>query len=173
VKRVAVVGCGGSGKSRLARALGRELSLPVIHIDAEYWCPGWTATPQDEWELRHAELIAGERWVMDGNFHATMPQRVGRADTVVFLDLPRRSCLRGALTRLARQWGQVRDDMGPDCPEGLDLPFLRFIWRFRRDVRPEMLVILQGFESDGGRVITLRSRREVDRFLSGYQAPPS
>jgi adenylate kinase family enzyme len=170
VRRVAVVGCGGAGKSRLARELGRRLSLPVVHLDAHFWRPGWVATPDAEWEVRQRDLLTGDAWVADGNYHRTLGLRTARADTVVFLDMPRAACLRGVFSRLARQWGRVREDMGPGCPEGFDAEFLRWVWTFRRDVRPVLLEMLRDFERVGGRVITLRSRRETAAFLRGIPA---
>jgi adenylate kinase family enzyme len=160
-----VIGCGGSGKSRLARELGRRLDLPVIHLDSHYWRPGWVETPMEEWIALQPELFAGDAWIADGNFHSTLRYRTTRADTVVFLDLSRAACLRGALGRLLRQRGQVRSDMASGCPERFDLTFLRWIWNFRTVARPRMFEILGEFERAGGRVITLRSRGAVAQFL--------
>ena len=33
MRRIVVVGCQGSGKTRLALGLGQKLSLPVVHLD--------------------------------------------------------------------------------------------------------------------------------------------
>jgi hypothetical protein len=55
--------------------------------------------------------------------------------------------------------------MAPGCPERIDLGFLRWVWRFRRDVRPKVLEALLAYEAAGGRVVTLTSRRASDAFL--------
>lgn len=165
MRRVLVVGCSGAGKSRLSSALARGLGLPVVHLDAEFWRPGWVETPDDAWERRVAELVARDAWVCDGNFARTLPMRAARADTVVHLDLPRRTCLRGVLGRWWRDRGRVRADMAPGCPERFDLAFLRWVWGFRRKVRPDVLRKLAAFEAAGGRVVTLRSRAEADAWL--------
>jgi adenylate kinase family enzyme len=169
MRRIAVVGCGGAGKSRLSVELGRRLGLPVIHLDAHFWKPGWVATPDDEWEALQPALFAGDAWVVDGNFHRTLRHRLERADTVVHLDFPLSVCLRGALTRLARHFGEVRPDMGRGCPEGVDVAFLLWLLRFRRDVRPAMCATLRDFASRGGRVVRLRDRPAVGAFLRGLR----
>ncbi len=66
MQRVAVVGCGGAGKSTLATALGRLTGLRVVHLDRHYWQPGWVLFP---WfngiALRAPSPAAGERSVLD------------------------------------------------------------------------------------------------------------
>jgi len=87
VRRVAIVGTPGAGKSTLARELGARAGLPVIHLDQHAFLPGWQWKSDEEWDRIAPELLAGERWVMDGAF--AMEEAVARADTIVFLDFSR------------------------------------------------------------------------------------
>lgn len=168
MRRVLVIGSGGAGKSVLARRMGERLGLEVIHLDVHYWRPGWAEPPEDAWRDRVRELIARDAWVMDGNFGGTLEMRVERADTVVLLDLPRLLCAWRVLSRWRRWRGRSRPDLAPGCPEGFDLPFLRWVWRYPKDSRPNVLAVLDRHR-DGRRVEILRSRRAVDRFVRELQ----
>jgi adenylate kinase family enzyme len=165
VQRVLVIGSGGAGKTTLARRIATAASLPLVHLDRLYWRPGWVPTPADEWELQVAELVRGERWVMDGNYGGTMALRVAAADTVVFLDVPRLTCLRRVTSRALRHRGRTRDDMAPDCPEHLSWEFVRWIWSYPRTRRPRVLELLAQFERTGGDAVVLRDSAEIDSFL--------
>jgi adenylate kinase family enzyme len=170
VKRVAVIGAGGAGKTRLARTLGRTLGLPVIHLDAYYYGPGWAASAPADWAARQHQLAAGERWVLDGNYVSTLALRLQRADTIVFLDLPPLLCAWQVLCR----WALVRRRPTPDLPAGLhpklDRQFLAYVLGFRRRRRPALLAELSRW-SHGRTVIVLRSRRAIKRFIT--QLPPA
>lgn len=137
-----VLGSGGAGKSTLSAALAQALALPCVHLDRAYWQPGWTPTPPDAWRQRVAQLADEPAWVMDGNFSDTLPTRLERAQAVVWLDLPRSLCLSRVLRRVLRQWGQVRPDMAPGCPEQPDLAFLEWVWAFPRRSRPRVAALL-------------------------------
>jgi adenylate kinase family enzyme len=172
MRRIAVIGCSGAGKSRLARELARRLKLPIIHLDAHYWRPGWVESAMDEWVARQEALFAGDGWVADGNYHSTLRYRTTRADTVIFLDFSTAACLRGVFGRLLRQHGQVRSDMPAGCPERFDLEFTRWVWNFRRVARPRTLEVLREFEESGGRLVTLFDRRHVAAFLRDLASRP-
>jgi len=165
VNRIAVIGCSGAGKTELSRRLGEKLGLPVIHLDHLGWQPGWQKVPHDELVRRQEAAFTREgRWIADGNWAGTMMLRLTAADTIVFLDLPMRTCLYRVLARRLR-----RPEVAPGCRErwlDREFPgFLRFIAMYRRVHRPRMLARLAALDG-GQRVITLRSPREVEDFVS-------
>lgn len=164
MRRVLVIGCGGAGKSTFASALGRLTALPVVHLDQEYWQPAWAATPAEVWERRIATLVEGRRWILDGNYGATLAPRLAACDTVIFLDLPRALCVWRVIRRWWRYRGQERPDMSAGCPERLSWEFLRWIWTYPRRRRPAILSRLAALGTDQ-RAVVLRSRAEVAAFL--------
>jgi len=165
MQRVVILGSGGSGKSTLARRLGEATGLPVIHLDAHYWRPGWVETPAGEWEGRVRDLAAGERWIIDGNYSHTLDVRLSAADTIVFLDLPRARCLWRVLSRVVRYAGRTRPDMAAGCPERLEWPFLLWVWNYPVRSRPR---VLDAIDRHRGRcaVHVLRSPARVRQFLA-------
>ncbi len=153
----------------LATRLAATLGLPLHHLDREFHRPGWVEPPLEEWVARVEALIAGEEWVIDGNYGSTMELRLSRADTAVFLDLPTLMCVIGILGRVRRWHGRSRPDMAEGCPEHFNLEFLRYTRRFRRDTRPRVVERLARFD---GEVVVLRSRRAVRRYLDALCDPP-
>lgn len=126
-RRIAVVGNGGAGKTTFSDRLGALLGLPVVHLDGEFWRPGWVSPPEEEWRARQARLVAEDAWVLDGNYGGTFDLRFARADAVVWLDVPRARCLLGAVGRSWRNRGRAVQAEG--CPERFSLEFYRWIWR--------------------------------------------
>ena len=124
MKRVIIIGCGGAGKSTLARKLGDLTGIPVIHLDKLFWKPGWVERTPEEFDPIIRAEIEKDEWIMDGNFNRTMPQRVRHCDTVIYLDFSRTACLLGVLKRVLTTYGTVRPDMGEGCPERVDIEFL-------------------------------------------------
>ncbi len=167
-RRVLVVGCGGAGKSTLARDLAAVSDLPVIHLDTEYWQAGWNEPAAHEWQARVGELTAAPAWIMDGNYGGTIKQRVADADLVVILERSRLVCLGNVLRRRWQHRGSTRPDMADGCPERLDPKFLRWIWDYPRVSGPKLRQRLA--EAGFDRVVTLRTRREIDAFVDSW--PP-
>src|SRR5262245_36079533 len=166
MRRLAIIGCGGAGKTTLALELGRLLQLPVHHVDTYAWRDS-DAAPAG-WPEAHRRLVAGQEWIIDGMKPGVLAERLERADTVVFLDLPRRTCLRGIVERRLRFGRRPRPELGRE--DRLTSAYLRWVWRFGNDVRPAVLDALAACPCD---VVTLRSRRETAAFVRGVGGAPS
>ncbi len=101
--RVSVVGSSGSGKTTFARRLAARLGVPHIEIDAIYWGPDWSSLETETFRCRVSDATAVEAWVCDGNYSKVRPIVLARADTVVWLDVPLRTCLARMLRRTAHR----------------------------------------------------------------------
>ncbi len=165
-----MIGSAGAGKSTFAVTLGQLLKLPVFHLDKLFWKPGWIPAQKNGWRRTQQALVAKERWIIDGNYDSTLDIRFARADTVFHLDFPRRMCLWRVGKRIVTGLGRTRPDMAPGCPERIDFPFLKWVWRFRRDVRPNIVAILRNHPSVN--VITLRNATAARDYLNGIKAAP-
>jgi adenylate kinase family enzyme len=136
VQRVLIIGPCGSGKSTLARELAPRLGLPLVHMDQLGWQAGWVETEKAELHARLAEAVAGERWLIEGNYGSTLGPRLERADTVIYLDFPIRLCLWRLVKRILTHRGHSRPDMPEGCPERFDAAFFWYVARWNAGPRP-------------------------------------
>ncbi len=150
----------------VARRLAERTGLPLIHLDSLYWRAGWQPTPADEWRATVQQLIARERWIVDGNYGGTLDLRLQACDTVVFLDLPRIVCLWRVLTRQVRHFGGARPELPPGCRERLSWEFLAWIWTYPARRRGDILRRLAALDKRK-RVAVLQSDAAIEEFING------
>jgi len=164
MRKILVIGSGGSGKSTFATRLGALLNIEVTHLDQCFWRPGWVKPEPEEWLQIVTELTDRDSWILDGNYSGTLKLRIQKCDTVVFLDLSRWVCLWRIVTRSLRYRKGRRPDMAEGCPEQLTLEFVLWVWNYPRRSKPKIVKLL----SESGavkQIVWLRSRGEVERFL--------
>lgn len=164
MNRVLVIGSGGAGKSTFATRLSTRTQLPLIHLDALYWKPGWIEPSKQEWSATVSALLKEPRWIMDGNYGGTLAERIEASDMIIFLDLPRLVCLRRAIGRWLRHRGRSRPDMCPGCPERLSGGFLWWIWTYPSQKKPAVLTRLKLVRGNT-HVVVLSSQSQMDAFL--------
>jgi len=163
IARISVVGVSGSGKSTVARMAAARLGVPCIELDAIHHGPNWTEIPISELRRIVTELVAGETWVIDGNYRKVRDLIWGRATMVVWVD-PSRSVVmaqvlwRSFLRAVTRQelWHGNRERIykwiDPEHP-------IRWAWRTYSMLRTEHESLM------APHWVRLRSRRDVRRWL--------
>ena len=165
-QRILIIGCPGSGKSTLARRLGMKTGLPVVHLDALYWLPGWIERSKEDFDARLQSELEKPRWIIDGNFTRTLSMRLERCDAVIWLDYDRLSCLTDVLKRVLTHLGLVRPDMGAGCPERFNAEFLRYVWAFRKNNNVKIDDRIA--HAPHTAVLRVSSRRELNRRLDAF-----
>lgn len=162
LRRIAVLGGAGAGKSTLARRLGEALGLPVVHLDRLAYGDGWARRGADALRADLAQSLEGGAWIVDGAYGEASALTLPAADLVLWLDQP-------PWLRLFRAWRKTvshrhcpRSDR-PDCCEE------RFGWNYVRMVisfgawSPALSARLEA--TAGGRVLRLRGDAAARRLL--------
>lgn len=171
MKRVMIVGGPGSGKSTLAGIIGEWSGLPVFHIDRIHWKPGWVERAPAEKDAMVHSVHLRDEWIFEGGHSRTYPERVARADTMIWLDLPAWLRYRRVIGRMIRDYGRTRPDMAENCPEQLGwefVLFLDFIWRTRETARVPLLEITRAAPRHLA-IHHLKTPAEVRAFTDGLQ----
>ncbi|MEO1693462.1 MAG: DNA topology modulation protein [Cyanobacteria bacterium J06631_6] len=163
MRRIAIIGSCGAGKSTLAVGLGEKLKLPVFHLDAYFWQPGWQETDAQQWLKIQQQLVKGDRWIIDGNYGSTLDMRLAAADTIIWLDFNRYLCLSRIFQRYLKYAGKTRPDMAQACPERLTRDFIKYVWNFPRLYRPQIVATLAQYQAK--QIITLHNPRQVLTLL--------
>jgi adenylate kinase family enzyme len=135
VRRVVVVGNAGSGKTTLGRAVAEALAVPFVELDSIYHQAGWRRLPVDEFRRQVGDLVAGDGWVLDGNYGDVRELVWARADTVIWFDLPRWTVVRRVLFRTVRRglartplWNGNRESLATLFKVAPDESLVRWAW---------------------------------------------
>jgi adenylate kinase family enzyme len=103
MRRISVVGNSGSGKTTLAVEVAKALGVPHLELDSVFHQPDWEPLDKGLFRARVAEFAAGDDWVIDGNYSSVQELVWQRADTVLWIDLPRRTVMRQLVPRTLRR----------------------------------------------------------------------
>lgn len=167
MKKIAIIGCGGAGKSTLSKKLGNILQIPVFHLDAIFWKPHWTPIKCEELIYKQEQIFSQASWIIDGNYGSTMDKRLKAADTVIFLHYRTIHCLYGITKRRIQYHGKTRPDMGQDCPEKLDWEFFKWVWRYNKTKAPAIHQQLENL--DHTTILIFKSPKETRKFVTTLQ----
>jgi len=170
MQRILIMGGPGSGKSRLARAMGARLDLKVAHLDSLNFYPGWVETETEVFRAGVAAAVSGDRWVSDGNYVSkTADIRLARADAIVWIDQPRWLRMVRVVKRTLFTPPGGRPDMAEGCDERFDRVFLTYAWTFETKKRAQILERVTQMAPHVP-VTYLRGDRGVSAFLAGLGA---
>lgn len=86
-RKIVIVGSSGCGKTTFAAKLSKILNIKHYEIDEMFWKPGWVQTSHQEFRELIDKVTAKDEWIIDGNYRRVQDFTIGRADTIIWLDL--------------------------------------------------------------------------------------
>lgn len=159
MNRVIIIGCPGSGKSTLSRALHELTGLPLYHLDMLNWNSDKTVVSKAIFLERLQNVIALDKWIIDGNYGSTIELRLKECDTVFFLDYSLDVCIDG----IKQRQGKPRSDM-PWIETEDDEEFMSFIRNYNTESKPKILELFNKYSEKD--IIIFKSRKEADDYIN-------
>lgn len=166
MRRVAIIGNAGGGKSTLARELASVTGLPLAALDKLQFRPGGARVPHEEYVRAYAALLATDEWITDGFAGIDlMWKTLEAADTVVHIDLPLAMHALWVTKRLVK--GLFATPEG--WPEGSpivssSISSYRVLWPCHARLTPRYRAYVSE-AAQRKRTFRLRSARELRQFL--------
>ncbi|MCH9633289.1 MAG: hypothetical protein S4CHLAM7_00120 [Chlamydiae bacterium] len=137
MKKIAIIGVPASGKTTLSVRLAAALKLPVYHLDLDYWLPGDIKRNKDQFLKIQRMRVDENLWIIEGCGSSSFEMRFAKADTIIYLNLPRLVCIWRLLKRFLTE-----RDKHPDTPEGCLKVFnwetIKYIWSFETRKGPKI-----------------------------------
>lgn len=168
--RVLIAGVTGVGKTTLCGRIADAAGLAYVELDSLYHGPEWSVLPDFERDVE--AVIRGERWVSEWQYHAVKDRMLARADTLIWLDYPRRV----ALPRLLRRTLRRRVSTEPLWNENHEPPIHTFFtspddniirWEMKTHALLRGVVPRLEREAPPLQLVRLGGQRELEHWLAG------
>ena len=168
MRRVAVFGNAGGGKSTLASRLANVTGLPLYPLDRIKFKAGGGEIPHEEYLKIHTELLGRDEWIIDGfDSVASAWQRFRAADTLVYIDLPLFTHYRWVTKRFAKGLFVSPEGWPENSPMwSSTLNSYRVVWLCHRRLTPRYRQLVVDVAASK-RVHHLKSPADMRAFLQG------
>ncbi|MCB0724445.1 MAG: hypothetical protein KDC73_07045 [Ignavibacteriae bacterium] len=166
MKKIVIIGNGGTGKSTLATHLGKKLGIEPTHLDKLAWKPGFEHVSLDEFRVKLNEVLQRDSFIVDGwSYHTTLKNRFDASDTIIFLDYPVWFCYTFAVKRQI-QYAFKQNPYYPDNSRVLPMTgyIFKAMWRVYKQYLPDARGMLEEYK-DKKLVLRFTSRKELKRYL--------
>lgn len=161
INRIVIIGGPGTGKTILANNLGRELNIPVYHLDRINHLENWQKRDAKERDEIILKIIDNSRWITDGTYKTTLEQRINKSDLVIFLDYSSFSRLRGIISRYFQLKGKEKPEISV-CKEQLNLKFIKLAIQWKKIKRKAVEEILG--KENNKTLLIFKNRRKLNRW---------
>lgn len=142
VNKISIIGGPGTGKTTLARNLGKELNLPVYHLDGIDHLENWKKRDREQRDKMILEKANKDKWIIDGTYTGTLETRIQKSDLVIFLNYSTIFRTKSVISRYLKKRGKEKPEI-PGCKERMTWDFLKFTIEWKRKRENQIKEILE------------------------------
>lgn len=162
--KIQIIGCSGTGKTYLAKALAEKYQIPRLDLDDIFWDnrEGAYGKKYDE-ATRHAllsEYLSKESWIIEGVYYKWTAQVFEDATAIYVLEIPRRVYLYRIIKRFLKRKLHLEEGKGGSIRSLVAL--VRWTKKYQNVHMVEIQNILTNYED---KLHYLRSTEEIDRLI--------
>lgn len=161
MNRISIIGGSGTGKTTLANNLGKELHLPIYHLDSLNYFANWEERDKQERDKIIQSKIAEDKWIIDGTYRSTLEQRLKASDLVIYLDYSSIAQIKGVMTRWLKSGGKEKSEI-PGCEEKMDREFFFSVLKWRKNKRKDVLKCIEKIDKE--KILVFKNRYQLDKW---------
>lgn len=161
INKISIIGGSGTGKTTLANNLGKELNIPVYHIDGIHHLENWGIRNKEERDKIILEKVNESNWIIDGTYHSTLKERLENSDFIIYLDYSSIAQVKGVLGRYIRNRGKEKAEI-PGCKEKMSWKFFLLVWNWRKNKRSAIIENINKIDKD--KILIFKNRRQLNKW---------
>jgi len=168
LRKILIIGNGGSGKTTLSLKLARTLNHPVLHLDGLYWIDGWKKNSFEDFENRTHEFMKSDCWIIEGTPMHDIQFRLNQADTIIFLDINRALCILRLLKRAIKNIFVCPHSKIIDGPaNSFSLKALIWVWKFNKSKKKTINTLL--YAEKNNIIFHVKNKTELNRLIDQFK----
>jgi adenylate kinase family enzyme len=170
MKKVAVFGNAGGGKSTLSKRLSQITGLPLHILDKIQYRSGGIEISHEDYKRAHQQILVSDRWIIDGfGCMETLWLRLREADTLVFVDLPLYVHFWWVTKRLITGYFKPPEGWPQKSPIlRSSLTSYRVLWLCHKYLTPKYREYIDRAQSSKS-VYHIRSTEEISQFFESIE----
>ncbi len=161
IYKISIIGGPGTGKSTLAENLGKNLNLPIYHLDGIHHLANWEKRDKTERDEIISEIIEKPNWVIDGTYKSTIEKRMKKTDMIIFLDYSTIAKLKGIFSRYFKNRGKEKPEI-PGCKEMMEAEFVKYTFKWNMKTRKIVMKVLE--ENKDKKIMVFKNRKKLNEW---------
>ena len=162
MKRVAIFGRPGSGKSTFALDLKDQTGFPLHHLDKYFYIKNWIKRDHGEFLKIQKGFVDENKWIIDGNSLKSLEMRYAKADLILYFNYPKWICYWRIMKRLFSKDSKIQD-RALGCKEQITFKFLAYIWTFEKRVEIQLKTLKEKYPLK--KIIEINSGKDLAQVL--------